>query len=818
MDWNTPEHLIQALRDCGLYSPAQLAILDELSPELIANPVALSERLRAAGLLTGYQTKKVRISRIVEILIGPYLVMDKIGEGGMGKVYKAIQLKVGLVVALKVVRPHLLSNKTVMRRYKREAAAAATLNHVNIVSLHDANEADGRHYMAMEFVNGSDLARLVKEFGQLHYCEVAEYGRQTALGLQHAHDREFVHRDIKPSNLLVSGERALPKTGGVAHIKILDMGLIRSLSDDDDVSRTELTRDGTVVGTPDYMSPEQAKNSSTVDSRADIYSLGCTLYYLLAGRPPFPEGSPIDKLLRHQLDAPPDLRKIRPDAPYDLVRIIDKLLAKKPEDRIQTCTEIAAQLARFTPDAAPEPEMSLEGEAYVYATPAATGGASVPDGTTVVTLAVNAANIPEAEIVTAPMRSRKTAKAIRVVAVPEHSDGNLPSANAVRIPKPRHPDHSSGTIPTTVAGATTNADIDDSKETRRNRPLKAKPVPAKKPKPKSQLPMFAAIGGALLLLIVGTVVVLKPGTKPPETTQPIPVATKPIVVEPVKGILVPASWNLPESTTAAMVVHPEAYMAKWKQSIQPKSVAAINNLAARYRFDVRKCERIMYAIVSDTGFGSRHYTTAEGDFLNANWIAELDRPAFAPKAINGQKCYSFASPNNQRVIATVIGERAYALGSDGTSLVAMAQRSAQNKPPASVSDKLLAALPDPLDANRPFATFVATGRWAFPDGDTLSRYGIEFLVVRVRLAEDRFHVDIELTGKNEQAIQNFTSIGLYKKIEEHLPAIKPFVLKIASNESSREFEPDGNQVRMKISGDWEPEDAHDWFEKLIGEK
>ena len=170
------------------------------------------------------------------------------------------------------------------------------------------------------------------------------------------------------------------------------------------------------------------------------------------------------------------------------------------------------------------------------------------------------------------------------------------------------------------------------------------------------------------------------------------------------------------------------------------------------------------------------------------------------------------------MIATVIGERAYALGSDGTSLVAMAQRSAQNKPPASVSDKLLAALPDPLDANRPFATFVATGRWAFPDGDTLSRYGIEFLVVRVRLAEDRFHVDIELTGKNEQAIQNFTSIGLYKKIEEHLPAIKPFVLKIASNESSREFEPDGNQVRMKISGDWEPEDAHDWFEKLIGEK
>ena len=817
MDWNTPEHLIQAIRDCGLYSPAQLVALDDIPPDILANPVALSERLRAAGLLTGYQSKKVRISRIVEILIGPYLVMDKIGEGGMGKVYKAIQLKVGLIVALKVVRPHLLSNKTVMRRYKREAAAAATLNHPNIVSLHNADEAGGRHYMAMEFVNGSDLARLVKEFGQLHYCEAAEYARQTALGLQHAHDREFVHRDIKPSNLLVSGERALPNTGGVAHVKILDMGLIRSLSDDDDVSRTELTRDGTVVGTPDYMSPEQAKNSSTVDARADIYSLGCTLFYLLAGRPPFPDGSPIDKLLRHQLDAPPDLRKLRPDVPYDLIRIVDKLLAKKPEDRIQTCTEVAAQLARFTPDAAPEPEMSLQGEAYVYATPAATGGASVPDGTTVVTLAVNAANIPEAEIVTVPMRSRKVAKPIRVVAVPEHSDGNLPAANAVRIPKPRHTDHSSGTIPATVAGATTNSDTDESKETRRNRPLKAKTVPVRKLKPKSQLPTFAAIGGAVLLLVVGTVVVLKPSSKPPETTQPIPVATKPVAVEPVKGNLVPASWNLPDGATAAMVIHPEAYMNKWKQAIKPKSVAAINALTSRYRFDVRRCERITYAIASDTGFGSRHYAIAEGDFLNANWIAELDRTV-APNTINGQKCFSFVTPKNQRVIATVIAERAYALGSDGASLVAMAQRSAQKKPPTTASDKLIGALPDPLDANRPFATFVATGRWTFPEGDALSQYGIELIVARIRLVEDRFQVDVELTGTSQKKLQDFANIELWKKIKDHLPAIEPFVLKIAANESSKEYETVGQQVRMKISGEWEPEEAHDWFENLIVEK
>jgi serine/threonine-protein kinase len=198
----------------------------------------------------------------------------------------------------------------------------------------------------MEYVEGADLSRLIKENGSLPYQEAAEYIRQSALGLQHAHQRGLIHRDIKPSNLLVSGERALPGTDGIAHVKILDMGLVRSILDDP--VGTELTRDGTVVGTPDYMAPEQAKNSSKVDARADLYSLGCTLYYCLRAQPLFPEGSPIDKLLRHQLDPPPDIRKARPETPPGLAKVLEKLLKKNPNDRYQTATEVAVALQPFT--------------------------------------------------------------------------------------------------------------------------------------------------------------------------------------------------------------------------------------------------------------------------------------------------------------------------------------------------------------------------------------------------------------------------------------------------------------------------------------
>ena len=270
METLTAEPLLAALRDGGRCPPDKLRAVEDAFAELAGEPTALADALNGLGVLTRYQYRKVQLGRISEILFGQYLILEKIGEGGMGKVYRGVDTRMARLVALKVIRPQLMSNKTVLKRYEREAEAAARLDHPNIVKLYDAGEASGRFFLAMEYVDGSDLARLVKDNGALGTAEACEYARLVALGLQHAHDSGFVHRDIKPSNLLVYGERAIPGTGGKAQLKILDMGLVRNVAEDDNPAHTELTRDGTVVGTPDYMSPEQAKNSSSVDGRADL--------------------------------------------------------------------------------------------------------------------------------------------------------------------------------------------------------------------------------------------------------------------------------------------------------------------------------------------------------------------------------------------------------------------------------------------------------------------------------------------------------------------------------------------------------------------
>ena len=226
METLTADPLFTALRDGGRCTPEQLPLVEEVFARVGAEPAALADALQLLGVVTRYQYRKVQLGRISELLFGQYLILEKIGEGGMGKVYRAVDTRMTRMVALKVVRPQLMSNKTVLRRYQREAEAAAKLDHPNIVKLYDAGEAAGRFYLAMEYVDGSDLSRLVKDNGPLGTAEACEYMRLTALGLQHAHESGFVHRDIKPSNLLVYGERAIPGTGGKALLKILDMGLV----------------------------------------------------------------------------------------------------------------------------------------------------------------------------------------------------------------------------------------------------------------------------------------------------------------------------------------------------------------------------------------------------------------------------------------------------------------------------------------------------------------------------------------------------------------------------------------------------------------
>lgn len=285
-----------------------------------------------------------------------YEVLEVLGEGGMGKVYKARQLALNRIVALKVIKKDWLTHSDSVRRFQREAQAAGRLAHPNIITVHDAGEVAGQQYLVMEFVQGTDLARLTRQSGSLLPEQACDYIRQAALGLEHARERGLVHRDIKPANLLLAADSKV--------IKILDLGLARLVPWGDERRITRLTVAGVILGTPAYLAPEQAVDCRRVDTRADVYSLGCTLYYLLAGKAPFAGESVADIVLQHQITEPPPLT--RPDLPAGLTDVLAKMLAKRPADRYQTPGEAATALASFTTAKAPGTSTS----ASALATPA----------------------------------------------------------------------------------------------------------------------------------------------------------------------------------------------------------------------------------------------------------------------------------------------------------------------------------------------------------------------------------------------------------------------------------------------------------------
>lgn len=279
-----------------------------------------------------------------------YRVLGLLGTGGMGAVYKAEHRLMERMVALKVINPALVSSPAALERFEREVKTAAKLSHPNIVAAHDAEQAGGLHFLVMEFVEGVSLDRLVASRGPLAPQLAAHLIRQAAQGLQHAHTKGMIHRDIKPQNLMV----APPKWD----LKILDFGLARLASQawqssaetaTDSPDRApdrpdNATRAGSILGTPDYIAPEQATDAYLADIRADIYSLGCTLYFLLAGEPPFPGGTLLDKLHAHKTSTPTPIRLRRPEVPEELERILDRALAKNPADRYATPEEFAKAL------------------------------------------------------------------------------------------------------------------------------------------------------------------------------------------------------------------------------------------------------------------------------------------------------------------------------------------------------------------------------------------------------------------------------------------------------------------------------------------
>jgi len=274
-------------------------------------------------------------------------ILEEIGQGGMGVVYRARQLQPQRVVALKVIRAERVANVEALCRFQREARAAARLSHPNIVTVYDSDTAGDVHYLAMEYVPGVTLQKLVEASGPLPVERACDYVRQTALGLQHAAEQALVHRDIKPSNLMVVAPGGVPPPRAV--VKILDMGVarLRQLSGLSEDSLTTLTRDGAVVGTPDYIAPEQLENPHGADIRADLYSLGCTFYFLLSGQVPFPGGTLIQKLDRQRWQTPPSVDQLRSEVPAPVAAVVRRLMAKHPDDRYRSPAEVAGALEQL---------------------------------------------------------------------------------------------------------------------------------------------------------------------------------------------------------------------------------------------------------------------------------------------------------------------------------------------------------------------------------------------------------------------------------------------------------------------------------------
>jgi hypothetical protein len=266
---------------------------------------------------------------------GRYRVLRLLGQGGMGAVYVAEHRVMRRLVALKVIKPVYTADPAAVERFRREVRAAAQLQHPNIVTAHDADRAGDRHFLVMEYVEGVSLAHLLRERGPLPVAVACAYVRQAALGLQHAHERGLVHRDIKPDNLMRTADET---------VKVLDFGLAALTAER---GPDGLTSANVVMGTPDYMAPEQAEDARAADIRADVYSLGCTLYELLTGQVPYPAPTGLRKVLAHRDKPLPSVRDLRPEVPPELAEVLARMLFKRPADRYQTPGEVAEALAPF---------------------------------------------------------------------------------------------------------------------------------------------------------------------------------------------------------------------------------------------------------------------------------------------------------------------------------------------------------------------------------------------------------------------------------------------------------------------------------------
>jgi serine/threonine protein kinase len=333
----TVEDLVLSLKESKLLTADEIDHAVKTATSAPGDIRGLVRSLSAAGVLTEFQMEAVTTRRLQDLLIGNYDVLDRLGAGGMGTVFKARHRRMKRIVALKVLSRSLSKDDTFVQRFQREVETIARLTHTNIVMAYDADEAEVGHFLVMEFISGNDLSSVVQKQGPFTLPAAISCALQTARGLEYAHGQGIIHRDIKPANLLRDAQ-------GV--VKITDLGLARlnAANDPTGVSGGGLTQAGGILGTVDYMSPEQALDSTTIDHRADIYSLGATLYFLLVGKAPYQGDSLMATLLKHREAPIPSIRSSRPEVPPSLDDVFRRMVAKRAEDRYQTMADVVRAL------------------------------------------------------------------------------------------------------------------------------------------------------------------------------------------------------------------------------------------------------------------------------------------------------------------------------------------------------------------------------------------------------------------------------------------------------------------------------------------
>lgn len=338
---SVPE-LVKEIRRCQLLDPMKMNHFTGQLQHLFPDARTLALKLLEKGWLTSFQVNHLMHFRGYELTLNSCLLLERLGEGGMGQVFRAHDLTTGQVVALKLIRPELLAHPIAVEKFRWEITALSRLAHPNIIKTFEARPAGSRLYFTMELLQGIELRKLIQR-GPLPVPLACDYARQAALGLEHAHEHCLIHRDIKPANLFLTES---PEGRGV--IKIIDWGLagLRLPPGGTRPDHVPPARED-VIGTLDYLAPEQATEPLSADIRADVYSLGCTLYHLLTGQPPFPHGTFMEKWQQHQQAEPVSVALLRPEVPPDLAAVLHKMMAKNPEDRYRTPALVAVALTPF---------------------------------------------------------------------------------------------------------------------------------------------------------------------------------------------------------------------------------------------------------------------------------------------------------------------------------------------------------------------------------------------------------------------------------------------------------------------------------------